>query len=819
MDDSLLEVVLARLDDPNHRCDAGVEALVLAALDSDTALREAVGEKGPVKMVVPRPDGAGRGEVSVSKMYLERVQVSGFRGIGPSAEIRFQPGPGLTVVCGRNGSGKSSFAEALEVLLTGNIKRWESRSRDWSKTWRCLHGGETVVRADVLVEGVAGVTVIERRWTPEQTAIDEPTTSVQAVGRPRAAIGNYGWAGAAGEFRPFLSHVELEALLDAPVALHKQLNDLLGLDDLDIAAQRLRSERTTLDKVAKAHKEPGRSLVEALRLSDDERAPALLALVESKKPDFDAIEAAAVSTDESDPSGAVLAALAAIAIPSVEEVTEASGALRRAAQAVSDADTDIAAGAETAAALLRAALEHTAAHPGADCPVCGTTGVIDDSWRARTRDSVTAHDLATFELARARRDLTKAKAAAATLLRPAPVVLGDAVGAGIDAEDLRSAWQRWSTSVSDPLELADHLDAAYPDLVAALTGVREQAGDARKARQETWSPLARTTLEWCSKARQAAGAVERIKVVKNAETWLKEGNDALRAERLRPIADQIKRNWTQLRQASNVELVDLRLAGSANQAHVDFDLTVDGTEAGGLSVLSQGETNALALSVFLPRAALPASPFGFIVIDDPVQAMDPSKVDGLALMLASAGETRQVIVFTHDERLPEAVRRLAIPARVMRVSRRASSNVQVDVAKDPTDALLDDARQVVKGETVPATVAEKVVPGICRMALEATLNDIARRRLLAAGAGHGEVEERIAGARRLWERLSLAAKGTVVADADIQSWARNKLDVKSVELLFSLNRAAHGNQVHGLSMADLPADTRTLTRRITEAAT
>jgi hypothetical protein len=37
-----------------------------------------------------------------------------------------------------------------------------------------------------------------------------------------------------------------------------------------------------------------------------------------------------------------------------------------------------------------------------------------------------------------------------------------------------------------------------------------------------------------------------------------------------------------------------------------------------------------ALALLLPpRARLPASPFRFLVIDDPVQAMDPAKVDGL----------------------------------------------------------------------------------------------------------------------------------------------------------------------------------------------
>jgi len=96
--------------------DATVD-LILAALSGEDALAAALGGG-----VVERPgsvetlDG-GRGAHGA---YLASIEVAGFRGIGPLSKLELEPGPGLTVVVGRNGSGKSSFAEALEVLLTGD---------------------------------------------------------------------------------------------------------------------------------------------------------------------------------------------------------------------------------------------------------------------------------------------------------------------------------------------------------------------------------------------------------------------------------------------------------------------------------------------------------------------------------------------------------------------------------------------------------------------------------------------------------------------------------------------------------------------------
>src|SRR4051812_43438345 len=125
MSKDLIHWIEERIDaDP--ALDDEVGLLVLAALEGDaqladylqtgTATRHRVEHFSPVEPVEP-----------ATGAFLRSVRVAGFRGIGSAVTLALEPVPGLSVIAGRNGSGKSSIAEGLELLLTGRTYRWKNK--------------------------------------------------------------------------------------------------------------------------------------------------------------------------------------------------------------------------------------------------------------------------------------------------------------------------------------------------------------------------------------------------------------------------------------------------------------------------------------------------------------------------------------------------------------------------------------------------------------------------------------------------------------------------------------------------------------------
>jgi hypothetical protein len=192
---------------------------------------------------------------------------------------------------------------------------------------------------------------------------------------------------------------------------------------------------------------------------------------------------------------------------------------------------------------------------------------------------------------------------------------------------------------------------------------------------------------------------------------------------------------------------------------VELRADVDGAETQALGVMSQGELHALALALFLPRATMQGSPIRFVVLDDPIQAMDPAKVDGFVRVLAKLAAERQVVVFSHDDRLPQVVRQTGVSAEILEVNRQANSSVEVVRCFDPVQRYLDDAFAITR-DGVPPGIAARIIPGLCRMAVEAAAHDVYFSQRLGKGDRRGDVEKTWQETTTTKQRIALVLQET-----------------------------------------------------------
>ncbi len=813
----LLEIVLQRLDAVPLPNDDASE-LLLAALDGDDALSAQLSAAPAAPRV---PVGSSRPPAAPVGAYLRSLTVNGFRGIGPAAKLEISPGPGLTLVVGRNGSGKSSFAEAVEVLLTGTLTRWAPPAPAVVRGgWRSKHAAGTAeIQAEFLVEG-SGVTLVARSWLADAD-LSGSTAWLQRPGQTRGDINELGWADALSEYRPFLSHAELEAFFGRPSELHDLLASVLGLDDLGTASSRLNAARKQREDAFAAIKQRLEPLRRRLEEADDERAKRCLAALGGRNWDIAVAKSAVTGTDALDGGQLdLLRGLTQLSVPAATQVSCAVEGLRRAAEGLEEMAGTAAGQALTLAQLLDAALHHYQVHGDGNCPVCGRSGALTPQWQALTQEHV----------ARLRREASAAETAvtaaaraadeALALMQPPPTVLNEPAVDGIDLQYARRAWGSWARRPADAdlaaparlRTLADHLELAAPPLSEAIENLSAEASKELSRRDDQWAAIAADVAAWCADAEPACEAAKPVASIKQARAWLVGATDELRNARLAPLADQARAIWAMLRQESNVDLGAFRLAGTATQRKLELDVSIDGEPGAALGVMSQGEINALALSIFLPRATMPQSPFRFLIIDDPVQAMDPAKVDGLARVLDQVAAERQVIVFTHDNRLAAAVQDLNINATVLEVTRRPRSVVQVRTCLDPIEQALKDAGALNADPELPPEVAMRVIPGLCRSAVEAAFTQAVWRRQLRAGRARDEIEAALADARR---RLSSLAALALFDDASQHSRVLPRLNALGQvfgDTFQALNRGAH--QAHPGDLGLLISDSRRLAAKV-----
>ncbi len=636
-DAALISQVRARAD-ADTALEVGTGLLVLAALEGDETLDRALADDAATHPDAPPADAAPV-RATAAHAYIDSIAVQGFRGIGARSELQVSPGPGLTLVVGRNGSGKSSFAEALELLLTGKNSRWANRSAVWREGWRNLHwAGPTEVEATFAIEGESQSLIARRAWAQDTAEMEAGVTTVRGA-RHGDGLAVPGWPEAISIHRPFLPYNELGSIPDSkPSELYDMMSAALGLDALVDARERLRTRRLAQQKQCAAAESVRKQWFPRVEALDDERARTCAAAIGKPSAgtwELDDVELVLEGAIEP-PEGEIvlLRKLETLQAPRPEEVTAAVTELQSAIEAEQATASTDSGRAQQLADLLERSLAVHAAHGDRPCPVCGG-GALDDTWRARTEQEVSRLRKEATTAKRAQQALEKARLGARRLLVAPPEMLTRADRVHVNAAPVRAAWKRWTDLQTDATDdtLMAHLEGAHRDLAAAAAALRARAATELERREDAWRPLARLLRDWLPDARRAVRGNKAVARLRSAEEWIQTETERLRAERFLPIAERAAEVWELLRQNSSVALEGLTLAGTATKRHVVLDVTVDGTDGQALGVMSQGEIHALALSLFLPRVLLPESPFGFVVIDDPVQAMDPGKVDGLAHVL------------------------------------------------------------------------------------------------------------------------------------------------------------------------------------------
>ncbi len=142
--------------------------------------------------------------------------------------------------------------------------------------------------------------------------------------------------------------------------------------------------------------------------------------------------------------------LAAVALPDAAALERAFGTFAGAVAEVRRLEATDAERLDALARLLEEAVSFHRAH-GADrtCPVCGTEGVLDADWAARSESEIQGLRLQSGQLRHARADLATARRALGALFGAGLPAALRAAGDELDVADAHDAWDGWAAMLAD----------------------------------------------------------------------------------------------------------------------------------------------------------------------------------------------------------------------------------------------------------------------------------------------------------------------------------------------------------------------------------
>ena len=629
---------------------------------------------------------------------LVSLELENFRGFRDSQRLDLDAD--IILIRGDNGSGKTSLTDGILWLITGALPHLTDRVKGLRQTHDPIQNryGEGPSRVALRVRTDAGAWLFERtgdaRSTTLRTSRDGESLEgdqwlPQAFGEDssdelRSAVSTWG----------ILRQDAIRSVLDTGgAALHERMSSVIGLTDVTRFREACRTatknlaleHRQSLASYTSAQSAAGsvrRDLNDHQRTTEGfSRSPLQARLNAAVAATTDDVTISFSQTD--DLEGVVrlgqkvaslieLSTAAADAydayVLAADAVIQTSGALEvdfAAAQAQADElsrlTSDTQRLAEAALGLL-----------GEQCPVCDQP-IDTDLVRAKLQQDLernTTRLIAATESRKAAASisqrLVEARAAeqgraqveealarrtnelAVALNESSPIHVEDSMRRheGLRAlarrlEEVRFSLRRVHAEVQAELEAADTRLLVAVDVATAEETRARAALDLVTAREESAKDLEKATQI----------AADRI-----VARWLRdlEPSFAEVFDRLSPHP-----TFSVLRARQDVFY-------NRNQVVPEVVDPVRGITANPLLVYSEGQLNTVALSYFLGLALnAPSASLGFMVLDDPLQAMDVLAVLGFADLCRRLRQQRQLLITTHDRRYADLLARKLAPREAL----------------------------------------------------------------------------------------------------------------------------------------------------------
>jgi DNA repair exonuclease SbcCD ATPase subunit len=625
---------------------------------------------------------------------LLSIELEAFRGFAVAHQ--FDLDGDVVLVRGDNGTGKTSMTDGLLWLFTGTIPRLVERAKGLRKSddpviSRYRPAGPARVRLAIgLADG--GEITFERQGGADRSVLTawdgnvqlddarhllEGALGLEISGQIDQAVGSWG----------ILQQHAVLAALDSGPALHQRLAEVVGLERVTRFASAAGETRKTL-KAELRRLETSTDTLRQRRTATAEQLTASRSAVPDSRPRLsDLVEASLLELPAGIGTRAMPAELEDVAalgrevgvvLEAVRDLAASAERIEQAEAEVGEAtdqiETELGSLMERADAAVRRAPAQVQlavaalAQLGDTCPVCRQP-IDEASVRDHLTELLAAAQAEADSTADAQRAVADAQARLATARNSEARrrVAGDELVGVLGELNSRLADANW-LSVDQAWLLAERSAELAPALLSWQGRLREVYAEGRR---DTPGEVARLTSDVTAidyELERAQEELERLKDRVRRATGLDEAAHVAAQRIVDRALKRLEPSFSEVfdRLAPHPTFTELRATQDIyygkNQVMPEVWDPIRGVRGNPALVLSEGQLNVVALSYFLGLAlnagtgALP-----FLVLDDPLQAMDVLSVLGFADLCRRIREHRQLIIATHDRRFAALLGRKLAP--------------------------------------------------------------------------------------------------------------------------------------------------------------